>query len=360
MTSRRGSVKPLCEMRKLTFFEPVSGGQDLEPNVQYWVEGQQVAFYAAKTNGNVYVGDVSYQEFNPVFDFDGKEILVIRAGGAGDILFCFPLLRELKRRWPTATITLACHSSYHFVAKKCDAVDQIKNFPIKIAEVPKDAFVINLEGVVENHNGFHAVDAMFWKAGIPLSSSDQISKDLIYVPDKDQVSLMNSRWPKKQGVKRIGYQWRSSSPVRSYPHKNSCVLVTMLLQAGYEVVLLGEPDSIVIADKNPNLINLSEAGLTWEESVSFLKTCDLVIGPDSSSIHFAGAMDIPALGLYGPFKWQYRTSYFKSVWCFQAVGECAPCFHHSNNKDGLLPSGKPCARTMECEVCRPMDEDSRW
>ena len=57
-------------MRKLTFFEPVSGGQDLEPNVQYWVEGQQVAFYASKTNGNVCVGDVSYQEFRPVFDFD--------------------------------------------------------------------------------------------------------------------------------------------------------------------------------------------------------------------------------------------------------------------------------------------------
>jgi ADP-heptose:LPS heptosyltransferase len=339
-------------MRKLTFFEPVSGGQDLEPNVQYWVEGQQVAFYAAKTNGNVRVDEVSFQPFDVTYDHNKQNILVIRAGGAGDILFCFPLLQEIKRRWPDCVLHFACHSSYHFVAKKCPAVDVVLDFPIKVTDVPEYAKVINLEGAVENNNGFHAVDAMFWAAGIPLPNTEQIKEDLIYVPDTDQVSLMETRWPKKEGVKRIGYQWRSSSPVRSYPHKNSCVLVTMLLQAGYEVVLLGEPDSVVIADKNPNLINLTEAGLTWEESVSFLKTCDLIIGPDSSSIHFAGAMDIPALGLYGPFKWQYRTSYFKSVWCFQAVGECAPCFHHSNNKDGLLPSGKPCSKTMECEVLR--------
>jgi ADP-heptose:LPS heptosyltransferase len=344
-------------MRLLTFFEPVSGGQELEPDTAYWVEGQQVAFYAAKTDGNVRVDGVEFQPFDSTYNHSKANILVTRAGGAGDILFCFPILQEIKRRWPDCKLHFACHSSYHFVANNCPAVDVVLNFPLKVADVPEYAKVLNLEGAVENSNGFHAVDAMFWKAGIPLPSSEQISKDLIYVPNKDQVPLMGTRWPKKQGVKRIGYQWRASSPVRSYPHKNSCLLVTMLLRDGYEVVLLGEPDSIAIADKNPNLINLSESGLSWEESVSFLKTCDLIIGPDSSSIHFAGAMNIPALGLYGPFKWKYRTSYFKSVWCFQAVGECAPCFHHSNNKNGLLPYDKPCSKTLECEVLRTIDPE---
>lgn len=344
-------------MRLLTFFEPVSGGHELEPNTAYWVEGQQVAFYAAKTNGDVRVDNVEFQPFDSTSDYSKENILVTRAGGAGDILFCFPLLQEIKRRWPDCKLHLACHGSYHFVAKKCPAVDVVLDFPLKVSDVPENAKVINLEGAVENNNGFHAVDAMFWSAGMALPSSEQISKDLIYVPNEDQVPLMGTRWPKKQGVKRIGYQWRASSPVRSYPHKNSCILVTMLLLSGYEVVLLGEPDSIAIADKNPNLINLSEAKLSWEESVSFLKTCDLIIGPDSSSIHFAGAMDIPALGLYGPFKWKYRTSYFKSVWCFQAVGECAPCFHHSSNKHGLLPEGKPCSKTLECEVLRTIDPE---
>ena len=342
-------------MRKITFFEPVAGGQDLEPNVQYWVEGQQVGYYAAMTNGNLCVGDVSYQEFRPVFDLNGKEILVIRCGGAGDILFCFPLLKEIKRRWPKCKLTFACHDSYHFITKNCDAIDKVEKFPIKVSDVPKDAFVINLEGAVEESQGFHAVDAMFWRAGLPLPQKEQIEKDLIYVPNKDQVSLMLNRWPKKQGIKRIGYQWRASSPVRSYPHNNSCILVTNLLNLDYEVVLMGEPNSVQVKDSHPNLINLTESGLTWEESIAFLKTCDLVIGPDSSSIHFAGAMDIPALGLYGPFKWQYRTSYFKSVWCFQATGPCAPCYHHSNNKNGLLPENKPCSKTMECEILRTIE-----
>jgi len=344
-------------MRLLTFFEPVSGGQGLEPNTAYWVEGQQVAFYAAKTNGNIYVDDMEYESFDSTKDNSNKNILVIRAGGAGDVLFCFPLLQEIKRRWPSCNLHFACHNSYHFIAKKCSAIDLVLDFPIKVTDVPEFAKVINLEGAVENNNGFHAVDAMFWKAGIPLPNNEQISKDLIYVPNEDQVSLMNSRWPKKQGVKRIGYQWRASSPVRSYPHNNSCVLVTNLLNLDYEVVLLGEPNSVQVKDKNPNLINLTEANLTWEESIAFLKTCDLVVGPDSSSIHFAGAMDVPAIGLYGPFKWKYRTSYFNSVWCFQATGPCAPCYHHSNNKNGLLPENGPCAKTMECEVLRTIHPD---
>lgn len=344
-------------MRLLTFFEPVSGGQNLEPNSAYWVEGQQVAYYAAMTNGNVCVDDVAFTPFDATYDHSKQNILVIRAGGAGDILFCFPLLMEIKRRWPDCVLHFACHSSYHFVAKKCPAVDVAMDFPLKVTDVPEHAKVINLEGAVENNNGFHAVDAMFWSAGIPLPSTKQIKEDLIYAPLPTDVVNLSKRWPKKQGVKRIGYQWRSSSPVRSYPHKNSCVLVTKLLDEGYEVVILGEPDSVSVPDPKPNLINLTESGLSWEESVAFLQTCDLVIGPDSSSIHFAGAMKIPALGLYGPFMWKYRTSYFDSVWCFQAVGKCAPCFHHSNNKNGLMPENKPCSLTGECEVLRTIHPD---
>ncbi len=344
-------------MRLLTFSEPVSGGQDLEPNNAYWVEGQQVAYYAAKTNGNIYVDDVIITPFDATYDHSKQNILVIRAGGAGDILFCFPLLQEIKRRWPDCVLHFACHNSYHFVAKKCPAVDVLLDFPIKVTDVPEHAKVISLEGAVEDNNGFHAVDAMFWAAGIPLPSTEQIKKDLVYAPVSKEVSKLNKRWPKQKGVKRIGYQWRSSSPVRSYPHKNSCVLVTKLLDEGYEVALIGEPNSVKVPDPKPNLINLTEAGLSWEESIAFLKTCDLVIGPDSSSIHFAGAMGIPAIGLYGPFKWKYRTSYFDSVWCFQAVGQCAPCFHHSNNKNGLLPENKPCSATGECEVLRTIHPD---
>jgi ADP-heptose:LPS heptosyltransferase len=60
-----------------------------------------------------------------------------------------------------------------------------------------------------------------------------------------------------------------------------------------------------------------------------VETCDAFLGPDSALVHFAGALDIPTIALYGPFSWKTRTSVFGSVEAIQGHAECAPCYHHS-------------------------------
>ena len=340
-------------MRKVTLGCPVDGGHKTKPNVTYLMEDQQIPCYAVKTNGNLLVDTFLLPDEHHM---DGKDIVVFRAGGAGDVLFSFPLFGELKRQYPNSKTILACHAPYHFIAKNCKNIDSVLDFPLEASFVPKEASFINLEGAIEENNELPAVDAMFWEAGISPSSTENIKNDFVYTPAPEMVANLLARFPKTPNIKRIGYQWKASTPVRSYPHKNSCVLVTELLLKGYDVAIMGEPDSIQIGTKpagaTGNLLNLTEHSLSWEESIAFLKTCDLVVGPDSSNIHFAGAMGIKGLGIYGPFKWSLRTNYFDSIWCVQGLGPCAPCFHHSNNRDGLLPRDKPCSTTGECEVLK--------
>lgn len=336
----------------------------LEPNCEYFVENQQVSYFAVKTNGDLLVtniGQNNFRNFKVDDDLNGKELVVFRAGGGGDILFMYPLLDEIKRRFPFCSITVSCNSIYHFVALNCKSVDKVLPFPIKVKDLPEECVILSLEGAVEKNDTVPSVDCMFRAAGLPLPDTETIKKSLVYTPKEEDV--FNAHLipvAKNKDRIRIGYQWAASSPVRNYPHKNSCELVTKLAEdGGFEVCLLGEPDSIKIGSlpKKGWVYNMTEHGLTWEQSVAFLKSCDLVIGPDSSGIHFAGAMGIKALGLYGPFQWDLRTNYFDSVWCFQQRGECAPCKHHSSNAYGLFPKNKPCSKSGQCEVLATLNPD---
>jgi ADP-heptose:LPS heptosyltransferase len=336
----------------------------LDTNCEYFVENQQVSYFAVKTNGNLLVtniGQNGFRNFKVDDDLNGKELVVFRAGGGGDILFLFPLLDEIKRRFPSCTLTVSCNSYYHFIATNCKSVDKVLPFPVKVKDLPEECVILGLEGAVENNDAMPSVDCMFWTAGLPLPDRETIKKSLVYTPKEEHVAKAQLIPVAKHRDRiRIGYQWSASSPVRTYPHKNSCELVTKLAEdGGFEVCLLGEPNSIEIGSKPAKgwVYNMTKEGLSWEESVAFLKSCDLVIGPDSSSIHFAGAMGVKALGLYAPFEWNLRTNYFDSVWCFQQRGDCAPCKHHSSNAYGLFPKNKPCSKSGQCEVLATLDPD---
>jgi ADP-heptose:LPS heptosyltransferase len=352
-------------MKKILLEEPVEGlSLPIESNCEYLVENQQVSYFAVRSNGSLTVHNIEkdvFKTFASTENLDGKELFVFRAGGGGDILFMFPLLDELKRRFPNCKLTVVCNEHYHFIALNCKSVDNVLPFPIKVTELPQNCYILNLEGAVENNDVVPAVDCMFWAAGMTLPDKETIKKSLVYTPKEEHVHKAHLiPVAKNKDRIRIGYQWASSSPVRSYPHKNSCELVTQLAHdGGFEVCLLGEPNSIKIGARPTKgwVYNMTEEGLSWEESVAFLKSCDLVIGPDSSGIHFAGAMGVKALGLYGPFEWNLRTSYFDSVWCFQQRGECAPCKHHSNNKNGIFPKDKPCSQSGQCEVLASLTPD---
>jgi ADP-heptose:LPS heptosyltransferase len=62
-----------------------------------------------------------------------------------------------------------------------------------------------------------------------------------------------------------------------------------------------------------------------------VESSDCVLAPDSSLTHIAGALEVPAVALYGPFPWQIRTAYCETTRALtrQEGFPCAPCHHHA-------------------------------
>jgi len=320
-------------------------GLRMSHGIEYLTESKALSSLAILTDGDLEARPIKVHRRdveNP------KSILVMRSGGAGDILFLTPVVAALRARFPDAHITLACMPSYHWIFRGQSTINGLAEFPVKMGIAARHDWVLDLENAVESVKDRHVVDLFAERCGVELASGK-----CVYVPEFSAESF-NTQFPKTK--KRIGLQWTASSPVRSYPQVQT--LMGKLLADGWQVVLYGEPKGAKLYGNPENLINLSDLKWPWHKTIDFLQTCDLVVGPDSSMVHFAGALDIPAIALYGSFDARYRTAYHPSVRVIQATSGCnmAPCFYHME-KGIAMPWNGPCAQNKFCSSLASIEPD---
>ena len=336
-------------MRLIRFesdIDDVTDGKRLNAGVDYIVTRTLLEHYCIASEGHLSVESYEIEKpFDPNLDWNSKRILIHRFGGAGDLLFITPLLHEIKERWPECHIVFHCEEKYHWVFANNPHVDQCMSSPLMRETVDAFDTQINLEDATEYSplaKTHTAVDVFAAVAGIKLSD-----KKTIYSPPPPVVEKVKRRFPKK--TKRVGISLTSNSVIRNYPYKLFLEVIGALMKNNIQVVLLGK--SATGVKSQPLFIDLSgeNPALSWEESFAFMKTCDLVLGPDSGAIHFAGAMGVPSLGLFGSFLAELRIPSQPATKAIQATGKCAPCFHHGRKHVDFPPNG-PCALTGQCEV----------
>jgi hypothetical protein len=303
-------------------------------------------------------------------DLTGKSLLLVRAGGLGDLLFLTPLLRHLDRKYEHAGLAIACGRNGHGVFLRNPNVRRIFSYPMRLQDFVKHDYQLFFEGTVEESTdpNLHAVDLMARHAGV----DDIGDRDLVYDVDPAATNKAKNILRYELGVKTadvaIGIHVRASSPVRTYPLENTLLVAaafgasggqtgrtgdsTAAGSAGYRVFLLGTKrdwDKVVgykdaPSPDLPGVANLCGRFKSIDMTVAFLARLDLLIGPDSSLVHFAGALGVPTVALYGPFPGAVRTRYYPN--CVTLEGryqyrrglrrrECTPCFIHDH---------KPCPR----------------
>ncbi|MDD3029119.1 MAG: glycosyltransferase family 9 protein [Alphaproteobacteria bacterium] len=325
----------------------VTDDKPLRANVDYVTTRTLLSHYCVACDGCLSVRPYTIEKpFSSEGDWNGKRILIHRFGCAGDLLFITPLLGDLKKRWPTCHLTVHCEQKYHWVFANNPHVDNCLSSPLLREDVDAFDAQINLEDATEYSplaKTQSAVDVFAATAGLTLSDNKTF-----YRPSDALVHKMAQRFP-RSAAKRVGISLTSNSVIRNYPYKSFLEVIGALMKAGVQVVLLGPAPTGV--KRQPLFIDLAgeRPRLTWEESVAFMKTCDVVLGADSSAIHFAGAMGVASLGLYGSFLARLRIPSQPATQAIQATGACAPCFHHGRKHVDFPPEG-PCRESGQCDV----------
>ncbi len=275
-------------------------------------------------------------------------ILVFRNGGFGDILTTGPVLRGLKQKFPDSEITYLTHWYFEELPRLLPCVDRVETVQDFLPPHPEfDALrqeydlAIDLTMAAERSpylEQWNRTDAMCDVAGVTPSS---------FLPE-----IKLEREP--VNPKRIALQLSGTAAERCWPMRHSRRLTEMLVEDGYEVVLLDNED---IGWEARGVINLT-GRCTFIESVKAMSACAAVIGPDSAMYHFAAALDVPFVVIVGAYNPALPLKHYRKKKHRLAYSRipCEPCF--LTPRCGIQPEAKehrglaPCMRSITPETVR--------
>lgn len=298
------------------------------------VEGQYRSIHGDKL-GMSYPIEQVYKPYKGE-DLTGKSLFLWRTGGLGDIMFLQPVLRYLKKKYPTCSLyaASACKQSLENMPELSGLYDM----PFDVQLIMDKSFHLQFQGIIEagseESKRTHATDMFFSYFSIDsthLPDEDKIPRLTFTKAEMDWASATISGWGVKKDDWVVGVQMETSSPLRNFPkEKLKAVVDTLVKEPGVKVVMIGSAQHEVLGQfykgGNPNVINATSYDV--RRSIVLATRYDLVISPDSFMIQVAGALDKPLIGLYGPFPGDVRMKYFKNAVSLEPSVVCAPCFKH--------------------------------
>jgi ADP-heptose:LPS heptosyltransferase len=293
-------------------------------------------------------------------NLDNKTLLVSRTGGIGDLLFIQPNLIYLKEKYPTCKIKFACGPQYQDMVKYWDCVDVLLDLPHTLNHFLQADYHAYFEGVVERCNESHSVNVynLFSRwLGLDLPDDKLIP---IQHPDNLKMAICD-RFLSDHNIEKnrmLLFQMRASSPIRTPRPGIWKDLMLKLVDKGYQIVITDDPlfsknielfRSLVKSDQVFNFSTFSQS-LDFTIAMAALSKC--CVSTDSSLIHIAASLGVPAFGIYGPFPGEIRLTTYNKVDWINAKSECTPCFQHGSNpcKNSINGHSK-CYDNIDLDEC---------
>ncbi len=282
-----------------------------------------------------------------------RPILILRPGVIGDLLFLTPALRELKRT--TGKKIVLCTWPYNFDQfLGCDFIDELTPYPLDASTAWRFSEIKDLWNTVEKDHENHATDSFAKALGLTIPLPDY--RPFYRVTDEEKEASKKHLFKNRP---TLVVQQVASSPARTYPLAQWLEVIVKLERAGWGILLMGlngQYPPFPQQYSTPFIRDLSRPGIPFREAAAVLSQATAFVGVDSALIHLCHALDIPAVGLYGPFPWQLRTGKAPKTIAVSGVGGCAPCFYHSHN-GRAVPPNKPCSARQQCVVLAGITPD---
>jgi ADP-heptose:LPS heptosyltransferase len=325
----------------------------IEPG-EYVIDDVNGAMLLARAGGGTMTPLTRDRPWTSVSCKDPK-FLFMRAGGYGDLVLLTPVLREVKRRWPQSHVAVCTMVNYALVLANLPFVDEIIPYPCLKAKADEFDSWTFFENSIERNPRARELNMTELFAEIVGLEVGNANLKPSYAVKATEAIWANEAYPRVNGTRRICIQVGASALNRVFPQAQLGEVCRQMISKGWEVFLLGAKGEIQLPEANcPALLrNLANADLTFRQSCAVLNTADGFIGGDSALIHVAGALGIPAVGLYGSFPWQLRTIHCPTTFSIQGdfKNPACPCMHHVNAaRRNHFPENCPSRATGQCEV----------
>lgn len=293
-----------------------------------------------------------------------EKILIVSPGGYGDIIMLTAVLHALHVQQPGVEIHVACLNLRRPLLRYLGFNVTLHPYPVPAAVwrsfADRDQPIVSLEGLIEGFPDIHPCEAFARALNLRALTKP---KPIIRLA-QPELEEAHHRHPRLEGEKRLGLQVRASANCRSWPSHKLVTFAQVALADGWRVFLFGAPGEFIDPPQDKNrppgmprkIVNLTggKHPPDFRQSCAIMTTCDIIVAPDSALIHAAGALDLPAIALYGPFDYKVRTGIYPTVKNIQGHARCAPCNHHVRGGHEW-PMDGPCQHTGACQAMEDID-----
>ncbi len=267
---------------------------------------------------------------------NGKRVIGVLAGGIGDLIMFSQLCRALMKKYD-CTIDIGSYRSpqpdsllAHLYAPSAQY-----RFPLPESQWQKYDYILPL-GLYRVLNG-ESLMAYFKRCF-----------DLDFAASGFDFDIESTARADRRLVHRFGFDLQKPlvfvqggcRPEKNYPHFDA--VATALADRGFQVAVIGDFGNSAIANEVGRIANL--CGWSVWDTICAMRHAALVITPDSSFMHAAGALDKPAIALFGPTPPFWSEPYPKTTaLVFTSVCRFLPCWCHSEEMPPCgLASNRPC------------------
>jgi ADP-heptose:LPS heptosyltransferase len=238
------------------------------------------------------------------FILGANKLLIKREQGLGDVLYSTCLPRVIKKINPSIEITFATAEKFMRVAKYNPNIRKVISYS-DIRPLDYD-YILDLDGALldeKNKEFFNTYDWMntskidFWKKYIPEEYQNLWDLKMDFFMNKGDRATAHKIIKKLDSNKIIAISVGVTWQARNYPKNKE--LIEELLRKEYNVIIVGRHTSIDV-NAHPRLINtIDKLGLG--ELGALLEKCDLLVTPDTGTLHLAGAIGVKTLSYFSTY-----------------------------------------------------------
>ncbi len=316
-----------------------------------------------------------------------SRILVRGTNWVGDTVMCLPAVKELRRLFPSAQLTLWCPDGLSALWTATGIPDQVISFsansggPLKRSfRMSKRIAELDFDLVVLLQNAFESAFTAWlarvpFRVGygtdlrgpllnvkVPLTDEIRLKHQVFYylaitdflaehfqtsatheeTPDCS-ISLDTERMEKARALLMSGNfdlnravyclcPGSVNSDAKRWPADYFAELADLLIQADGQVVFLGAPKEYDLVETIQSLMrNRGSMNLTRTSdmisAMAVMNLSDMVVSNDTGSAHLAAAAGASILTIFGPTSPGATAPYGTRSYTIQGDAPCAPCRH---------------------------------
>jgi ADP-heptose:LPS heptosyltransferase len=272
---------------------------------------------------------------------DTPSILINRRlGGIGDVLMTTPLLKKIKKLLPKCNLTYAtdliyAEGSLAEIIQHCPVVDQLTSSKEITPQDYDYAVDITTTGLTKEKIGDippNRIDLFAEAVGVSVEE-DPLP---LYIVTKEERALASKEIKEEYllgedrgEVNLIAIQTRSNDARRTWPFEKVKKLYQLLSNNPKNRILLLDWASTVSKWTNLSERVFGVFDRSIADTAALLEQCDVVVAPDSSILHLAGALEKKTLAIFGPIPPQSRINHYLNTTAVLSKQRCPhfPCWY---------------------------------